>query len=199
VVIEEHRAAAVRAGTYSAVFSGSGELFVALATSGAVVAGVVFGVDGAVTAGTVVAFLFLIQLFIEPVLIATEVINEGQTAVAGWRRVLDVLDVAPDVADPEDGVTLPPGPIEVTFDHVSFRYPAPGELAGEASGPGRPRRRPPRHHAALPRGGGGGDRLRQDHLRQAPDPADGPDRGAGADRRGADRRPSRSTPCAPGW
>ncbi|WP_083441995.1 ABC transporter ATP-binding protein [Nitriliruptor alkaliphilus] len=133
--IEDHRSAAVKAGTYSAVFSGSGELFVALATSGAVVAGVVLGVDGAVTAGTVVAFLFLINLFIEPVLIATEVINEGQTAVAGWRRVLDVLDVEPDVADPEDGVTLPPGPIELAFEEVSFRYPAPGELAREASGP----------------------------------------------------------------
>jgi ATP-binding cassette subfamily B protein len=135
VVIEDHRQAAVKAGTYSAVFSGSGELFVALATGGAVVAGVLLGVDGTVTLGTVIAFLFLIQLFIEPVLIATEVINEGQTAVAGWRRVLDILDVAPDVADPEDGVTLPPGPIELAFEQVSFRYPAPGELAGEASGP----------------------------------------------------------------
>jgi ATP-binding cassette, subfamily B, bacterial len=135
VVIDDHRQAAVRAGTYSAVFSGTGELFVALATGGAVIAGVLLGVDGDVTAGTVVAFLFLINLFIEPVLIATEVINEGQTAVAGWRRVLDVLDVAPDVADPEDGVTLPPGPVGIRFDHVSFRYPAPGELARDATGP----------------------------------------------------------------
>ncbi len=134
-VIEEHRSAAVRAGSYSAVFSGTGELFVALATGGAVIAGVFLGVDGTVTPGTVVAFLFLIQLFIEPVLMFTEVINEGQTAVAGWRRVLDVLDVEPDVADPEDGVTLPPGPIELAFEHVSFRYPAPGERGSEASGP----------------------------------------------------------------
>jgi ATP-binding cassette, subfamily B, bacterial len=134
-VIEDHRSAAVTAGRYSAVFSGSGEVFVALATGGAVVAGVLLGVGGDVTAGTVVAFLFLINLFIEPVLIATEVINEGQTAVAGWRRVLDVLDVDPDVADPEDGVTLPPGPIGLRFDHVAFRYPAPGQLARDATGP----------------------------------------------------------------
>jgi ATP-binding cassette, subfamily B, bacterial len=134
-VIEDHRQAGVRAGAYSSVFSGTGELFVALATSGAVVAGVLLGVDGTVTAGTVVAFLFLINLFVEPVLIATEVINEGQTAVAGWRRVLDVLDVAPDVADPEDGVELPPGPIDLAFEHVGFRYPAPGQTAREADGP----------------------------------------------------------------
>jgi ATP-binding cassette subfamily B protein len=44
--------------------------------------------------------------------------------VAGWRRVLDVLDLDPDVADPdEEGVALPPGPLSVHFRDVSFRYP----------------------------------------------------------------------------
>jgi putative ABC transport system ATP-binding protein len=133
--IDEHRRSAIRAGRFSAVFSGTGEVFVALATGGAVVAGVLVGVGGDVTAGTVIAFLFLINLFIEPVLIATEVVNEGQTAVAGWRRVLDVLDVEPDVADPEDGVTLPEGPIELEFQDVAFRYPLLGQLIGDASGP----------------------------------------------------------------
>ena len=32
--------------------------------------------------------------------IATEVLNEAQNAVAGFRRVLDVLDTEPDVRDP---------------------------------------------------------------------------------------------------
>jgi ABC-type multidrug transport system fused ATPase/permease subunit len=44
--------------------------------------------------------------------------------VAGWRRVLDVLDIEPDVADPDAlGVPLPPGPLSVRFDGVSYRYP----------------------------------------------------------------------------
>ncbi len=134
--IEEHRRAAVRAGSLSSGFSGAGEVFGALATAVAVVAGVFLGVDGQVTPGVVLAFLFLITLFIEPVLIATEVINEGQTAVAGWRRVLDVLDLEPDVADPgDDGEVLPAGPLGVRFEHVSFRYPLAGESAADASGP----------------------------------------------------------------
>jgi ATP-binding cassette, subfamily B, bacterial len=134
--IEDHRAAAVRAGTLSATFSGTGEVFAGIATAAAVIAGVVFGIDDQVTPGTVLAFLFLIALFVEPVQIATEVINEGQTAVAGWRRVLDVLDVEPDVADPgEDGVDLPAGPVGVRFEHVAFRYPRPDETAATASGP----------------------------------------------------------------
>lgn len=85
--------------------------------------------------GTVVAFLFLITLLVDPVLIASEVINEGQNAVAGWRRVLDVLEVPPDVADPEeDGEPLPSGPVDVRFDRVSCRHPRAGESARTASG-----------------------------------------------------------------
>ncbi len=134
--IERHRSSAVRAGRLSSVFSGTGELFGALAAAGALGVGVWLGVGGEVTPGTVVAFLFLITLFVDPVLIAAEVINEGQNAVAGWRRVLDVLDIPPDVADPgDDGVDLPDGPIGVRFEHVSFRYPAPDETARNASGP----------------------------------------------------------------
>ena len=134
--IEDHRRAAFKAGTLSSGFSGLGEVFAGLAAASAVVAGVLLGVDGHVTPGTVLAFMFLIALFVEPVQIATEVINEGQTAVAGWRRVLDVLDLDPDVADPGDaGEALPPGPIGLRFEHVSFRYPRPGEAARDASGP----------------------------------------------------------------
>jgi len=134
--IEAHRSSAVKAGTLSSSFSGTGEVFGAVAAAGALGVGVWLGVDGTVTPGTVVAFLFLITLFVDPVLIAAEVINEGQNAVAGWRRVLDILDVPPDVADPgEDGVDLPEGPIGVSFQDVEFRYPGPGENARTASGP----------------------------------------------------------------
>ncbi len=134
--IEEHREAAVRAGKLSSSFSGVGEVFGAIATAAVVAAGVLSGVDGSVTAGTVVAFLFLVSLFIDPVNIAMEVVNEGQTAVAGWARVLDVLDTPPDVADPgEDGEDLPPGGLDITVRDVSFRYPRKGESAHDASGP----------------------------------------------------------------
>ncbi|MEX2627439.1 MAG: ABC transporter ATP-binding protein [Ilumatobacteraceae bacterium] len=134
--IEHHRQAALRAGRYSASFSGSGEVFAGVATAAVVLASVLLGVDGQITPGTVTAFLFLIALFVEPVLMATEVVNEGQNAVAGWRRVLDVLDLEPDVADPgEDGVELPSGPIGISFEHVAFRYPRLGETGRDASGP----------------------------------------------------------------
>ena len=116
----------------------SGELFAAVATTSVIVVGVTLGLDWEMTAGQVIAFLFLVTLFVGPVQVATEVLDQAQTAIAGWRRVLDVLDTPSDIADPGDaGQDIPKGPINVTFSDVTFTYPvrpgdreAPVALAG---------------------------------------------------------------------
>jgi len=59
-----------------------------------------------------------------PVMQATEILNELQNAVAGWRRVIGVIGTTADVADPGDnGVELPRGPVRVDLDRVTFAYP----------------------------------------------------------------------------
>ena len=122
--IESHRSAAVGAGRISAVFSGVGEVSSAIVVGAVLVVGTVLTARGSTSVGTVVAFLFLVQLFVQPVQVMGEAVNEAQTAVAGWRRVLDVLDIAPDVADPgPEGVVLPHQPLGVRFEDVTFRYP----------------------------------------------------------------------------
>jgi ATP-binding cassette subfamily B protein len=108
----------------------SGEFVAALANAAVVVVGVLLGVAGEISAGTLVAFLFLVTLFVAPVQTASEVLNEAQNAVAGFRRVLDVIDTEADIRDPAiddpaGGQELPGGPLGVRFDHVTFRY-APG-------------------------------------------------------------------------
>ncbi|HEU4894436.1 MAG TPA: ABC transporter ATP-binding protein [Acidimicrobiia bacterium] len=132
-VIEDHRQAGVRAGRLSSTFSGFGELSSAIIVAAVVVVGTVLAVTGTTTVGTVVAFLFLVQLFVQPVQFMGEAVNEAQTAVAGWSRVLDILDIAPDVADPgPDGLALPHHPLGARFRDVEFRYPRPGESAKQA-------------------------------------------------------------------
>ncbi len=122
--IERLRVSQQRALRTSVTSFSSGEIGAGLALSAVVVVGVLIGVDGGLTVGRLTAFLFLVTLFIQPVQIATDMLNEAQNAVAGWRRVLDVLDIEPDVKDPDDdGVDLPSGPMSVRFDDVSFRYP----------------------------------------------------------------------------
>ncbi|SHN73599.1 putative ABC transport system ATP-binding protein [Geodermatophilus obscurus] len=128
--IDRHYRAQVRAQRVTAAVFVSGEFVAAVANVAVVVAGVLLGLDGDLTPGTLVAFLFLVTLFVSPVQTASEVLNEAQNAVAGFRRVLDVLETEPDVRDPAvtDPTTareLPHTPLGVRFEHVTFRY-APG-------------------------------------------------------------------------
>jgi putative ABC transport system ATP-binding protein len=118
------------------------ELVAALATAGVVVVGILLGVGGHLSAGRLIAFLFLVTLFVSPMQTATEVLNEAQNAIAGWRRVLGVLDTEPDVADPgEKGETLPRGPIEVRFENVGFAYPGGPPVLHEVNAAIAPRSR----------------------------------------------------------
>jgi ATP-binding cassette, subfamily B, bacterial len=122
--VDAYRDAQTRAQRLVAATFPSTELAAALATAAVVVAGTAMGIGGHLSAGRLVAFLFLVTLFVSPMQVATEVLTDAQNAIAGWRRVLDVLDTEPDVADPgEDGVELPRGAIEVAFEDVSFAYP----------------------------------------------------------------------------
>ena len=133
--IEDHRSSASRAGGISSGFSGVSEVLTSAVTAAVLVVGAALTVGDDTSIGTVVAFLFLVQLFILPIQLFGEAVNEAQSAVAGWRRVLDVLDIPPDVADPgETGVDLPRGSFGVRFENVSFRYPLSGERAREATG-----------------------------------------------------------------
>ena len=63
------------------------------------------GPSDGLTAGAVVGFIFLTYRFLEPIAEFTEILDQTQTAVAGLRRVLSVLDMpvgppAPDDPDP---------------------------------------------------------------------------------------------------
>ena len=131
--IERHYRSAVRAQATTALVFTSGELVAALTNAAVVVVGVLIGIGGGLTAGELVAFLFLVTLFIAPVQIATEALSEAQNALASFRRVLDVVDTEPDVADPGagggGGRSLPPGPLGARFDSVTFRYPAANRAA----------------------------------------------------------------------
>ncbi len=111
------------AGALGAVLFSSAEIFAGIITASAVGFGVVFGVDWGLSAGTLVAFLFLVTLLVMPVQIMVETVNQAQTAGAGLRKILGVLDTEIDVPDPTDGVALPDRALDVAFDSVWFRYP----------------------------------------------------------------------------
>jgi ATP-binding cassette, subfamily B, bacterial len=131
--VERTRRSQVKAQTIAATTFSAGELTAAVATGAVVVVGVLLGAGGGITVGQLVGFLFLVTLFVQPVQVATEVLNEAQNAVAGLRRVLAVLDTPTDVADPRPGRPLPPGPVQVRFEGVSFAYPGGPEVLHDVS------------------------------------------------------------------
>jgi putative ABC transport system ATP-binding protein len=118
----------VKAGTIAAFLFPSGEVFSVLTIAAVLVAGTILGPASGLTTGAMVGFIFLCYRFLEPVAEFTEILDQTQTAVAGWRRVLGILERPITITDPDDGVDLPRHAPSIELDHVTFRYRArPGQ------------------------------------------------------------------------
>jgi ATP-binding cassette, subfamily B, bacterial len=121
--VEATRTAQARSQILVAATFSSGVLISNLVLAIVVVVGTFLGVGGGLSAGELVAFLFLVQLFTGPVQMATEILNELQNAVAGWRRVIAVIETPVQVAEKPGAATQERGPAHVTLRDVRFAYP----------------------------------------------------------------------------
>jgi ATP-binding cassette, subfamily B, multidrug efflux pump len=92
-----------------------------------VVVGGAMVLDRTLDVGVMVAFLFFIQRFFDPVRSLTMQYSVMQRAMASGQRLTEVLDVPLTITDAPDAVTLPEGtPASVEFRHVRFAY-VPGQ------------------------------------------------------------------------
>ncbi|HYH34274.1 MAG TPA: ABC transporter ATP-binding protein [Nocardioides sp.] len=122
--IDAFRSASTKAQQYTVVSFSLGGISAGLANAGVLVVGVWLGFTGDMTAGRVLAFAFLVTLFVGPVQMGTQILTDAQNAIASWRRVIGILETPADLVDPgPEGRVLPRGPIDVTFDRVTFAYP----------------------------------------------------------------------------
>lgn len=122
--VDAFKAASIKAQQYTVVSFSLGGISAGLANAGVLIVGVLLGFTGDISAGTVLAFAFLVTLFVGPVQMGTQILTDAQNAIASWRRVIGILETPADLIDPGvDGATLPRDPIDVTFDHVTFAYP----------------------------------------------------------------------------
>ncbi|MDQ3469522.1 MAG: ABC transporter ATP-binding protein/permease [Actinomycetota bacterium] len=118
--------AQIRAGVIGAFLFPSGEVFSVLTVGGVIAVGVARGPASGLTAGAMIGFVFLTYRFLEPIAEFTEVLDQTQTAVAGLRRVLGVLDLPVGPPPPTDPRPLPAGPLDVDVRDVTFSYPTRG-------------------------------------------------------------------------
>ncbi|WP_344044780.1 ABC transporter ATP-binding protein [Nocardioides panacihumi] len=124
--VEANMAAQTRAQQFTVFSFSLGGISAGFANAGVLLVGVWLGTrtGSDMTAGTVLAFAFLVTLFVGPVQMGTQILTDGQNAIASWRRVIGVLETPADLVDPgASGAALPRGPIDVRFQHVSFAYP----------------------------------------------------------------------------
>jgi ABC-type multidrug transport system fused ATPase/permease subunit len=122
--VAAHQAASTRAQGFTAFSFSLGGISAGLANAGVIIVGIWLGFAEDITAGEVLAFAFLVTLFVGPVQMGTQILTDAQNAIAGWRRVIGILETPADLVDPgDDGVVLPRGPIDVRFEHVTFAYP----------------------------------------------------------------------------
>lgn len=109
--------------------------FTALLLVGSIATAVAYGVggnlviSGAITLGTLLALVALLAQLYGPLTALSNVRVDVMTALVSFERVFEVLDLPPLVRQSPDAIEVPDGPLEVAFDHVSFRYPTAAEVS----------------------------------------------------------------------
>ena len=123
-VLEEQFRTESRTRILGATLFSTSELFAALMTISVVGIGISTADLTGVTAGRLAAFLLLVTLFVAPVQLLVEILDQAQSAAAGLRRVLDVLDV-PRAPEPEPDHARSPsaGPLSVAVRDLTYAYP----------------------------------------------------------------------------
>jgi putative ABC transport system ATP-binding protein len=120
--IEAQYKSIIHANRYMATTLPMSDFFGALAMAAVLLVGVVYGPGWGMSAGEVVAFMFLVSLFLQPLGEMAETFDQTQTAIAAWRKVLGVLDIPVEVLEPHPGVALPDGPVSVVTENLKFAY-----------------------------------------------------------------------------
>jgi ATP-binding cassette subfamily B protein len=129
--LDEQFSAEVRTAVLASALFSSAELFAGMLTAVVVGGGVYFGGQWSMSAGTLVAFLFLVNLLIDPIQRLVETIDQAQSAGAGLRKILGIIDTPVSIPDPVDGVELSDTALSVSFDDVTFAYPGGPDILSD--------------------------------------------------------------------
>ncbi|MFN2450944.1 MAG: ABC transporter ATP-binding protein [Candidatus Dormibacteria bacterium] len=126
--IDRQYHAEIYAQRFSATIFPIADLFGALAVAGSIALGAVYGRSWGLSLGGVVAFLFLVNLFMQPATELSETFEQAQIAIAAWRKVFGLLDLPVEIPEHAEAESLPRGPLEVRVEGVGFAYREGGQV-----------------------------------------------------------------------
>ena len=124
--IGDQLAAQLKARFFFSIMFPMSDLFGGLLLAVVAGAGVYFAGAWGLSAGVIVACLLLANQLAQPIAEIGEVLDQTQTALAGWGKILGLLDQPVDVVEPVAGSTLSDGALPVSVEHVTFSY-LPGQ------------------------------------------------------------------------
>jgi len=118
----------IKAHKFFALLAPVMDSFSAMAIGGVLVIGSLFGPEMGLSSGELIAFVFLTTVLIAPIWELGEVLDQTQTALAGWWKVLTVLDIPIEIEEPSVGLILPSGALKITVEDLQFRYRTGGKV-----------------------------------------------------------------------
>ncbi len=86
------------------------------------VAGGLFVIRGRMSLGTLVAFLFYVGIYLEPIERLTRTVELVQRLGAGMKRFGEIMDEVPEIRDAPGALTIPEVRGRIDFERVTFSY-----------------------------------------------------------------------------
>ncbi len=125
----ENRDANVQAQTVSSAFRPTLDVFSSVGIALVLGLGGRMALAGALTVGTIVAFLTYVRRFFQPVRAIGALYAQVQTAIAAAERIFELLDTPADIQDAPSAEALTAQSVagHIVFDHVTFGYDEAGE------------------------------------------------------------------------
>ncbi|MSZ88836.1 MAG: ATP-binding cassette domain-containing protein, partial [Actinobacteria bacterium] len=133
VAMDQQYKAEMSAARWFAFMFPLGDAFGGIALASVVMIGAWWGPGWGLDAGGLIACLFLVQLILGPIAEIGEILDQTQTAIAGWAKVLNLLDQPIDVVEPQNGIELPAGALALDIEHVGFTYRTGGPVLTDVS------------------------------------------------------------------
>ena len=119
----------IKAGLYGRMNATGLTLTATLATALAYGWGGILATQHVLDLGTVVAIVSLLSRLYAPLMGLSNVQVNVMTALVSFERIFEVLDLQPMIREISEPLMIPVGPIRLSFDHVSFRYPSAAEVS----------------------------------------------------------------------
>jgi len=132
---EENREANMTTVRLNAAYFPAVELLSGIAVAAIVLYGGDQAITGAITAGTIVAFIAALANLFEPIQQLSQLYTTYQAGMAALEKIFQLLDEKPDLSDRPDALVLPRIRGEIDFEDVSFAYRSRTSAAAKAAAP----------------------------------------------------------------